>query len=269
MGRHSIYFCFFGLNSSNMILHIDKHTFIDTSKPIDISLPLISGEENVTAWYLGPPEFKPVMENGFTGSVELGGKVNFRNIYFNPHGHGTHTECLGHITKEVHSVNRHLSEYFFKAQLITVEPERQFNEEYQVWDEVITNEQLKALCNNSIDALVIRTKPNESDKLHKTYSDSNPPYLDIACIETINALGIKHLLLDLPSVDRELDGGKLAYHHAFWGVPDALDFERTITELIYVRDEVADGIYVLELQVAPFENDASPSRPVLYALSEG
>jgi kynurenine formamidase len=252
-----------------MILHIDKNTFIDTSKPIDISLPLISGETNVTAWYLGPPEFKPVMENGFVGSVKQGGNVNFRNIYFNPHGHGTHTECLGHITKEVHSINSHLKEYFYKAQLITIEPLRQFNEEYQVWDEVITNEQLMQLCTTPVDALVIRTKPNQSDKLHKCYSDANPPYLDVKCLETIHALGINHLLLDVPSVDRELDGGKLAFHHAFWGVPDALDFSRTITELIYVPDEVEDSMYVLELQVAPFENDASPSRPVLYELTRG
>jgi arylformamidase len=251
-----------------MILYIDKNAFIDTSKPIDISLPLRSGSDNVTAWYLGPPEIKPVMENGFIGSVELGGNVNFRNIHFNPHGHGTHTECLGHITNEVHSINRHLKEYFFKAQLISLEPQRLFNEEYQVWDEVIMKQQLEAVCQHPVDALVIRTNPNHSDKLHKCYSDSNPPYLDISCLEIINDLGVKHLLLDVPSVDRELDGGKLAFHHAFWGVPNDMNFERTITELIYVPVEVSDGMYVLELQVAPFENDASPSRPVLYAVKE-
>jgi hypothetical protein len=79
-------------------------------------------------------------------------------------------------------------------------------------------------------------------------------------------LNIKHLLIDLPSVDRESDGGELAFHHAFWGVPDEPNFQRTITELIYVTNSISDGMYILELQVAPFENDASPSRPVLYAL---
>jgi hypothetical protein len=85
----------------------------------------------------------------------------------------------------------------------------------------------------------------------------------------LNDRGIKHLLIDLPSVDRENDGGALAFHHQFWGVPDKLNFERTITELIYVPDSVEDGTYLLELQTAPFENDASPSRPILYQIKKG
>jgi len=47
-------------------------------------------------------------------------------------------------------------------------------------------------------------------------------------------------------------------------VPENPDYTRTITELIYVPNSVTDGEYLLELQVAAFENDASPSRPVLY-----
>ncbi len=38
------------------------------------------------------------------------------------------------------------------------------------------------------------------------------------------------------------------------------------TELIFVRDEVEDGSYLLNLQIASFENDASPSKPVLYKI---
>jgi hypothetical protein len=40
----------------------------------------------------------------------------------------------------------------------------------------------------------------------------------------------------------------------------------TITEMIYVPDEVLDGSYVLNLQIASFENDASPSKPILYQI---
>jgi kynurenine formamidase len=32
--------------------------------------------------------------------------------------------------------------------------------------------------------------------------------------------GIKHLLIDLPSVDKEKDEGKLLAHKAFWNVTD-------------------------------------------------
>jgi hypothetical protein len=41
--------------------------------------------------------------------------------------------------------------------------------------------------------------------------------------------------------------------------------EATITEMIYVPDNV-DGSYLLNLQIASFENDASPSKPVLYSV---
>jgi hypothetical protein len=40
--------------------------------------------------------------------------------------------------------------------------------------------------------------------------------------------------------------------------------EATITEMIYVPDNVADGSYLLNLQIA--SNDASPSKPVLYSV---
>jgi len=38
-----------------------------------------------------------------------------------------------------------------------------------------------------------------------------------------------------------------------------------MTELINVPDDVPDGRYLLNLQIAPFEADAAPSRPVLLA----
>ena len=42
--------------------------------------------------------------------------------------------------------------------------------------------------------------------------------------------------------------------------------DSTITELIYVNDSVSNGTYLLNLQIASFENDASPSKPILYAI---
>jgi hypothetical protein len=92
--------------------------------------------------------------------------------------------------------------------------------------------------------------------------------MDISVIELLNMIDVQHLLIDLPSVDRESDGGALAFHHAFWNVPQNPDFNRTITELIFVDSAIEDGNYILELQVAPFENDASPSRPVLYKIEK-
>ena len=253
------------LRKKNMKFNLDLDYYIDTDKPLDISIPLVAGTDNLRAWYVDPPKMTPVMEHGFNGSVEGGGAVNFRNIFFNPHGHGTHTECLGHITKEIFSINKTMRTFFSKAQLITIEPIEIINTEYKEKDHVITLEQLEMISfEEGIESLIIRTKPNSLEKTHKNYSATNPPYLSIECIELIESLKIKHLLIDLPSVDRESDGGKLVFHHAFWGVPDNPNYERTITELIYIEDTIKDGVYILDLQVAPFENDASPSRPVLY-----
>lgn len=250
-----------------MILFLEENTYIDTAKGLDLSLPLTADLHNPRAWYVQPPKFEPVRSNGFTGVVAEGGSVNFRNIFFNPHGHGTHTECLGHITEEVYSVNEHLKQAFFKAKLITISPEKVWNEEDKADDEVITRKQLKnALKGVQTEALVIRTTPNTNEKKSRNYSDSNPPYIDASAIEFLNEAGIMHLLIDLPSVDREEDGGVLAFHHAFWGVPDNPQFHKTITEFIFVENSIPDGNYILNLQTAPFENDATPSRPVLFEI---
>lgn len=74
--------------------------------------------------------------------------------------------------------------------------------------------------------------------------------------------GINHILVDIPSVDREEDGGKLEAHRRFW--MDGRAKKCTITELIYVPDSVPDGIYVLNLQTASIQSDAIPSKPILY-----
>lgn len=245
-----------------MKLFLDDKSYIDTASPIDISIPLSDSKSNPRAWYVDQPKFEPVRTEHYVGAVKEGGSVNFRDVYFNPHGHGTHTECLGHITRKVHSINNTMSQFFYRARLISVLPKRIMLPNGEV-DFMITPEQLSAF-DLSCEALIIRTLPNEMTKMRKNYSATNPPYVDKVCVELLDEANVEHLLIDLPSVDRESDGGELAFHHAFWGVPDHPNYKRTITELIYVDNSVKDGDYLLELQVAPFENDASPSRPLLY-----
>lgn len=246
-----------------MKLFLDDIHFIETNSGIDISISIGGSNQDARAWYVGKAIIEPVKTDQFVGSVKDGGNVNFRNITFNPHGNGTHTECLGHITKEVYSINEHLKEYFFKALLVSIEPTLLDNGDY-----VITKEKLAAqIGDKKVKALVVRTLPNGKNKLKIDYSQSNPPYIQESCIELLDEMGVEHLLIDLPSVDKENDNGVLAAHHAFWGLPNNPQFHKTITEFIFVSDEVNDGEYLLSLQVAPFENDASPSRPVLYAIN--
>ncbi len=243
-------------------LEINNNTkTIDLSKPLDISIPLTASNNNPIAWYLNEPKIKPVIEGDWVGKVSEGASVNFNNIQFNPHAHGTHTECIGHITSEFHSINKALKTFFFLAEIITVKPERRGD------DFVITKEQIKSLLKSkSPQAIVIRTSPNNDLKKTKKYSNTNWPYLLEDTAEYIKQLGIKHLLIDLPSVDKEHDEGKLLAHKAFWNFDQEPRLDATITEFIYVTDDIKDGEYLLNLQIAPFENDATPSKPVLYRL---
>lgn len=243
---------------------------VDLSKPIDISIPLSNTDENPIAWYLDKPVIEPVRFGDWIGKVSEGSSsTNFNNIHFNPHGHGTHTECLGHITRDFYSVNQALKHFFFVAELISIAPE------WIVEDWVITKKQVeKALAGARPHAIVIRTLPNDEEKLHHKYSNTNPPYLEAAAAVFIRELGVCHLLIDLPSVDKEHDDGLLLAHKAFWNVKDINQlnddarWDCTITELIFVADEVKDGRYLLNLQVASFENDASPSKPILYNIQD-
>lgn len=231
----------------------------DLLQPIDISIPLVAGEGRLEAWYVPPISIEPVRGDGFVGSIAEGGSVNFRDIKFNPHGHGTHTECLGHITKEWHSVNELQRDFHMLATVITVAPLKGAGAEAD--DLVITPDMIPQI---ETQALIVRTEPNNDTKTTKQYSSSNPPYLLAQTMEKVVKMGVEHILIDLPSVDREVDAGVLASHHVFWNVPDKPRINATITELIYVPNEIEDGVYLLNLQTAPFENDATPSRPVLF-----
>ena len=258
-----------------IITHNNLSLQIDLSKPIDISIPLTNNEQNPIAWYQDIPKIEPVRMGSdaseWIGKVSEGkSSTNFNNIFFNPHAHGTHTECLGHITKDFYSINQCLKQFFFTAELISVEPKMAGE------DVVITKEHISTALDKTnnvlIEAIIIRTLPNLESKKHLNYSNTNPPYLEEAAAIFIREKGIQHLLIDLPSVDKEHDEGKLLAHKAFWNVKDVNNvnedarFNCTITEMIYVNEEVHDGSYILNLQFASFENDASPSKPVLYSL---
>ena len=249
------------------IQHNSQSFTVDLSQPIDISLPLTANGHNPIAWYLGQPTIEPVTMGDWVGKVSEGSSTNFNNIFFNPHAHGTHTECLGHITKDFYSINDALKQFFFVAEVISIAPEILGN------DMVITKNQVETALNGKTpEALVIRTFPNEAAKQSKNYSNANPPYLEEAAATYIRECGIEHLLIDLPSVDKEKDEGKLVAHKAFWNVKDVNNlyadarYNATITEMIFVPDTMPDGTYLLNLQIASFDNDASPSKPVLYKI---
>ncbi len=243
------------------ISHNGNSYKVDFSLPLDISISLRGDDKNPMAWYLKHPEIKPVHDANFVGKVSKGASVNFNNIWFNPHAHATHTECVGHITNDFHSIQQHLKTFFFKAQLISVEPQKKGE------DQVITKTMIaKKIEGNDAEAIVIRCIPNYIGKISKQHSNSNWPYLEEDAAILLREKGIKHLLIDQPSVDKEKDNGKLLAHKAFWNYPKNIRYDATITELIYVPNKIEDGEYFINLQPASFENDAAPCKPVLYKI---
>jgi arylformamidase len=227
--------------------------------PKDLSIPLEGSEHNPVAWYLDAPKVEPVQMGEWIGSVSLGASVNFNNLAFNPHAHATHTESLGHIVAEELPISLCFRPSWCEALLVSARPEQVGGDQFIAFHQIPW-----ASFSEGIDALVLRTLPNDEGKRTRHYSNTNPPYVDPSiCTELANR-GVRHLLVDLPSVDKEVDSGALRAHKAFWQWPQAPRRDAFITEFIYVPNALPDGLYLLHMQVMNIRNDAAPSRPVLY-----
>jgi hypothetical protein len=150
-----------------------------------------------------------------------------------------------------------LGDGYWIAQLISVYPTSR-----EDGDRII--DQLE--WDQDIEAIIIRTQPNHPDKMFRQYGHTNPPYLDAAVMAKMADANIRHLLIDLPSVDKEEDGGALSAHKAFWQYPGEMRLEATITEMIYIDNVIPDGLYLLQIQIPALALDASPSRPYIYPL---
>jgi arylformamidase len=248
-----------------------RHIEIDGKKyavdhPIDISIPLMFGGAQPSAFGVDAATSVACEYGSLVGDTRRGGSCNFERVTFIPHCNGTHTECVGHLTDERISVRSCLKEVLITALLVSVEPTPIGT------DTIITRPALEAVIGErAAAALIIRTLPNSDAKLAARYDTDNiPAYFAPEAMDLIVEYGFRHLLVDLPSIDRLLDDGKLVNHRIFWNVEegsreinDSTRVRSTITEMIYVPDVVGDGEYLLDLQLAPFESDAAPSRPVL------
>jgi arylformamidase len=231
------------------------HAMLDQSYCLGIPLDHLHPQPNA---YAAPfYEAAPYQVGNWIGDTRKGASVNFYDLRLNPHGNGTHTECVGHISKERYSIHQTLGSGFWIAQLISVYPSKMENGD-RIIDELDWED--------GVEALIIRTQPNFPDKKVRHYTGTNPPYLHHHVAKKMKEQNIMHLLLDLPSVDREEDGGELAAHKAFWEYPERPRLDATITEMIYVDNVIADGLYLLEIQMPAIELDASPSCPYIYPL---
>jgi len=242
---------------------------IDTATCVDLSIAVdCQNGRSPKAWYIDPPNKSTVHLDDWIGSVAQGGHVNFNNLRINPHAHGTHTESLGHITPDEYPVEGLIKDYFFRALVVTLAP----NQGPKGLEISLSTLREKIESADSEfwpkgpQAIIIRTSPNSTTKRTQIYDHKGWPYLSAEAATYLREMDIEHLLIDTPSVDPERDQGALLAHKAFWHWPESPRYGATITEFIFVPDQVDDGPYLLELQMAPIVNDASFSRPLLYQM---
>lgn len=268
----------------NISFKIGDRTYeIDSAKGIDISIPLDFYGDQPNAYGAEKATAVPYQSDKFIGDTRKGGSCNFEKYNLVPHCNGTHTECVGHISFERIFVNEILNDSLIPCSLITVTPVPSSNayEKYipalNPEDYLITRASIEnVIVNNDrnfLKGLIIRTGPNDVSKKSRDYLKEPPPFFSVDAIEYILSLGVIHLLVDIPSIDRAFDDGKLTNHHIFWNVPEGSHHVNvadvslnTITEMIYADDVIKDGRYLLNLQISSFKADASPCRPVLYEI---
>lgn len=243
---------------------IDKATYrIDLTKPVSLALPFVPYGRNVNCYYAEEPQVETIVMGSFIGSVAEGGTVNYAKINFTPHGNGTHTECIGHITDDpTHTIASVHKRSFFKAQIISIRP-RVFD-----GDAIITLNDLMQYYDRDFkaEALIIRSLPNDYNiKAQAQYSGTNPPYLEPACGEWFAKKNVKHLVVDLPSVDEEVDGGALSVHRGFWASEsESPRLDATITELAFVPQSLPDGNCLLQIAWPNWFFDCAPSSLLVY-----
>ncbi len=267
----------------------DIECSFDLSAPIDISIPLEFNGAQPNAYGVEAATAKPCAAGELVGDTRQGGSCNFEEYTLIPHCNGTHTECVGHITHERIAVRDCLSDALVASLLVSIEPELSADtaEKYSMAmggaDRVITQRRIQAALEQLLEdgrsgftgGLIVRTLPNASSKQARRYVDEIPPYFTDDAIRYIVEVGVRHLLVDIPSIDRLYDEGRLSNHRVFWKVESG-SFElteiarrhSTITELTYVPNNVRDGHYLLNLQIPPFVSDAAPSRPLLFRVIE-
>ena len=256
----------------------------DTSKAFDLAIPLEFGGAQPGFFAEEAATARPLAAAGFVGDVGLGGSCNCGVYTLAPHCHGTHTECVGHVCVPAPALAALVPSPRL-ALLVSVEPVSLAESGVESPpasapdDRVITAALLAQAAQRwqpaAWDALVVRTLPNDPGKRTRRYSGPSPaPYFTAEAMRWIVVRGVASLVVDLPSLDRADDGGLLAAHRLFWGLPpgstDARAAQRPhalVTELAFIPDAAPDGLYLLNLQVPAFVADAAPSRPVIHPVA--
>ena len=258
----------------------------ETEKAVSLAIPLEF--DGTQPNHFGAPmaSATALEADGFIGDTRRGGSCNVSQLTIVPHCNGTHTESVSHIVDELVPVGELMSPLLLPCTVISLEPEtlgvcsERYSPNPEPGDLVISARRLGEALAEQPDAqhcgaIVIRTLPNSEEKFSRAYADtaSGPPPVFFSSEAMALLLEFDHLLVDFPSIDKMFDEGQLANHHSFWNIDAGSHHinagarqQRTVTEMVFVPDSVADGLYLLNLQIPPFKTDAAPSRPVLFPL---
>lgn len=255
---------------------------VDLSSPISLAMPVDFSGRGPRHFGAPAANAQPFSAPGFSGAVATGASCNCSTITLTPHCNGTHTECVGHLTREAVDALSVIPAGLLPSLVLSIEPVDAKNTKEgtepapRPGDRLITAQSLERgwLLHGQTDsnsggvfearALIVRTLESVADA---------PPYLSGEAVQWLVERGIEHLVVGLPSIDRAEDEGHLTAHRIFFGLPrksnalsEAQRPQCTITELAQIPNDLADGWYLLELQAPALSGDAVPSRPLLYPL---
>ena len=249
----------------------------DLDRARSIARPIRFDGSSARAFGLPAASREAFRAGGASLALEEGGTLDCYGLTIWPHGNGTHTESVGHLARGAPAPCELLGASPLLAALVTLPIARlgDLSDTYEQRsgpdDSVFGADALRSALSIvaaglSPAALIMRAAPG---------ADAGAPvYLTTEAARVVRAAGVEHLVLELASLDRLEDGGALANHRIFWGLEPgqaearlARGPRRTITELACVPEELADGLWALQIHLPALITDAVPSRPILSPLT--
>ncbi len=234
---------------------------LDLADPIDLAREVrFDGAATVEQPFGAPaPHAEALRVDSFVGDVVHGGSCNCAVLSFTPHASGTHSESAGHLTRGTLDAWRVVPTDLLPCVLLQTESEA-----------AITAGALEAAWPNTLAFPPVAAVIGSGSDSRST-GIRQPPYFTAEAMRFLLERGILHLVVDLPSLDPREDGGALAAHRVFFGLParsmelrEARRPRATVTELARIPRNLAPGSYLLMLHAAAIAGDAVPSRPLLY-----
>lgn len=254
------------------IEHNNKLYEIKPDDGVSISIPIHFNNDNNPKFYdERNPKKEFYTDNDVEYKVKNNSGCNVPFIKLNIHCSGTHTETAAHVFNDAYAIGSFSDLNFIPALLISLNPTSATDDGYHSQisaDDKIISKNILEECIGSetefMDCIIIRTLPNNKDKKNRNYNHFSYPFLSNDAVKFLKNKGVKHIIIDTPSIDRSDDGGQLKNHKIFFLNDDKSINKNTITELAYIPNKCTDGKYFVYIGFPNFQLDAAPSNPIIY-----